>query len=217
MGRSEIVTVHLYRESDAMSSQVPVLLSLSNRLKNRAALGVLGLLFGLLSVLLWGLPGAVLAQEDSLKEFQVQAGAYRITVIADPSRHALGTVLYTITVVNSDNGQPVSDAEVTINFRREAEGTGGPAFALNEPSAPSIYKATVQLESADIWHTSVEVDSPLGRVEVETPAVTIPEPRQTRSGSLVFIGAFLAILSGVAYLVWSSRKAIKAREAASES
>ena len=191
---------------------MPVLFVLKNQLKNRAALGLLGLL----SVFLWGLPGAALAQEDGSKEFQVQAGAYRITVIADPSRLSLGTVLYTITVVNSENAQPVSDARVTINTRHEVEDIAGWAAALNRPSSPGTYEATVQLDSAGIWHTSVEVASSLGRVEVEVPPLTIPQPRQTRSGSLVFLGIFLAILSSVAYLVWNSRKAIKARDAASE-
>ncbi len=195
-----------------MNSHMPFLSHPRYRLKNRAELGLLGLLF----VLLGGLPGAALAQEDSAQEFQVQAGAYRITVLADPSRLSLGTVLYTITVVNSENAQPVSDAQVTINTRYEVEDIVGWAAALNRPSNPGIYEATVQLDGAGIWHSSVEVSSSLGRVEVEVPPITIPLPRQTRSGSLVFLGVFLAILVGVAYLVWSSRKAIKAREAASE-
>ncbi|MFB3119191.1 MAG: FixH family protein, partial [Stenotrophomonas maltophilia] len=154
------------------------------RLKNRAALGVLGLLSVLLSVSLWGLPAAALAQEDSSKEFQVQAGAYRITVIADPSRLSLGTVIYAITVVNSENAQPVTDARVTINTRSEVEDTAGWAVALHQPSNPGTYEATVQLDARGTWHSSVEVFSSLGRVEVEVPPLTIPEPRQTRSGSL---------------------------------
>ena len=171
----------------------------------------------LLSVLLVGLPDAVLAQADSSKEFQVQAGPYGITVIADPSRHSLGTVLYTITVVNLENAQPVTPARVTIYAWKDGEDTVGSALAVNRrPSDPGTYEATVQLDIDSIWHTSVEVNSSLGRVEVEVPVPTIPQPRPTRSGSLVFLGVFAVILLGAAYLVWSSRKAIKAREAASE-
>ena len=199
-----------------MNSPMLVLFPPRFRLKNWVAPGMVGLLSVLLAVFLGGLPGAALAQEDSVQEFQVQAGAYRITGIADPSRLSLGTVLYTITVVNSENAQPVSDAKVTIYTRHEVEDIVGWAAALNRPSNPGTYEATVQLEDAGIWHTSVEVSSSLGRVEVEVPPLTILQPRQTRSGSLVFLGAFLAILLGVAYLVWSSRKAIKARAAAGE-
>ena len=207
------------RTGDVLYSFV---VSLSNherikrRPKNRVALSVLGFLSVLLSVLLWELPSAALAQEDSAQEFQVQAGAYRISLIADPSRLSIGTVLYTITVVNWGNGQPVSDARLRINSRNEADGIGGWAVALHQPSSPGTYEATVQLDGTGTWHTSLEVSSSLGQVEVDTPPVTIPEPRKTRSGSLVFFGVFLAILLGVAYLIWSSRKAIKAREAASE-
>lgn len=199
-----------------MPAPFPLRNRLKMRLKNRAALSVLSLLSVLLSVFLWGLPGVALAQEDSSREFQVQAGAYRITVIADPSRLSLGTVLYTIKVVNAESDEPVSDARVTINSRSEVEDTAGWAVALHRPSNPGTYEATVQLDAVGTWHSSVEVFSSLGRVEVEVPPLTIPEPRQTRSGSLVFLGVFLAILLGVSYLVWSSRKAIKAREAASE-
>ena len=185
-------------------------------LRNRAALGMLGLLSVLASGSLWGLPGAALAQEDGAQEIRVQAGAYWIGVIADPSRLSLGTVLYTINVEDSENGQPVSDARVIINVRDEVDAIVGWAAALNRPSHPGTYEATVQFDGSGTWDTSVEVSSSLGRVEVEVPPLTIPMPRQTRSGSLVFFGAFLAIMLGVAYLVWSSRKAIKAREAASE-
>ncbi len=201
---------------ETMSLHMPVLFPMRSRLKNRTVLGVPGLLFVLLSIFLLGLPGAVLAQEDPSQEFQVQAGAYRITVIADPSRLSLGTVLYTVTVVNSENGQPVSDALVTINTRSQVEDIPGWAAALHRPSNPGTYEATLQLDAGGTWRSSVEVFSTLGRVEVEVPPLTIPEPRQTRSGSLVFLGVFMAILLGVAYLIWSSRKAIKAREAASE-
>ncbi len=185
-------------------------------LRNRKALGLLALMSVLLSVLLWGLPGAALAQEDTSQEIQVQAGAYLISVIADPSRLSLGTVLYTIEVANSENGQPVTAARVTINTRDEAEDVEGWAVALHQPSNPGTYEATVQLDSSGIWRSSVEVSSSLGRVEVDVPQFTIPQPRQTRSGSLVFLGVFLAIMLGVAYLVWSSRKAIKARDGARE-
>ena len=197
---------------------MPVLLPRNNRLRNRAARVMFGLLPVLLSIILGGLPGVAMAQEDSPQEFQVEAGAYRITVIADPSRLSLGTVLYTITVVNAENAQPVSDAKVTIkNIRNEAEHVDRWPVAVHQPSNPGTYKATVQLDFASTWQTSVEVfSSSLGRVEVDVPPPDIPQPRQTRSGSLVFFGAFLAILLGVAYLVWSSRKAIKAREKARE-
>ena len=216
------------RRPDAMSSHMIALFPQSNPLrrnllkknplKNRAALGVLALLLPVfLSVLLWGLPGVALAQKDGAQEIQVQAGAYLITVIADPSRLSLGTVLYTITVVNSETDQRVSDARVIINTRHKVEDIAGWATALNQASNPGVYEATVQLDSAGIWHTSVEVSSSLGRVEVEVPPLTIPKPRQTRVGSVIFLGIFLAILLGVAYQVRSSRKAIKARETARES
>ena len=181
-------------------------------LSRRALLGLLILLVALFG----GMPATVLAQKDNSPEFQIQAGAYRISGIGDPSRLSLGAVLYTITVVNSENSQPVSDARVIVNARRESDGTAGWATALHQPSNPGTYKATMQLDGPGAWLTSVDVSSPLGRVEVDTPSVTVPKPRQTRSGSLVFFGAFLAIASGGAYIVWSSRKAIKARRTASE-
>ena len=64
------------RRIDVMNSYMFVLVPLGNRSKNWAALGMLGFLSVLLSFCVWGLPVAVLAQEDITKEFQVQAGGY---------------------------------------------------------------------------------------------------------------------------------------------
>jgi hypothetical protein len=60
---------------------------------------------------------------------------------------------------------------------------------------------------------SVDVTSPLGRVEVEAPSQQVPEPSQSRAGGLVFAGITVVLILGSVYLVWSIRRAQQKREA----
>jgi len=50
---------------------------------------------------------------------------------------------------------------------------------------------------------------------VEAPSQVVPQPREVRSGGLVFIGAFAAIGLGAAYVIWTIRRTQKKRESAS--
>ena len=87
---------------------------------------------------------------------------------------------------------------------------------MHQPSDPGIYLATVQLETSGIWSSKVDVSSKLGRVEIDTPEVSVPEARTTIAGSLVFMGAFLCIILGTIYVIWISKKAVRRRSAGSE-
>ncbi|GIT13718.1 MAG: hypothetical protein CM1200mP35_05380 [Chloroflexota bacterium] len=51
-----------------------------------------------------------------------------------------------------------------------------------------------KLETSGIWSSKVDVSSKLGRVEIDTPEVSVPEARTTIAGSLVFMGVFLCII-----------------------
>ena len=146
--------------------------------------------------------------------FHVDAGPYSIDVLANASNLSLGSVTYTITVLNAQDGQPVPDAVVLVRAQQAQGGEEGWANALNSPGVPSQYTARMELGGPGRWEMSVDVSSSLGRVEVEVPAQTVPSPRQSRAGSLVFIGVFLAILMGAGYLVWTIRRAQRKREAA---
>ena len=161
-------------------------------------------------------PSDAMAQNADTEGFVVQAGSYELLVKSDPSQISLGTVSYEILIINSDNTEPVTNARVIINLIHATSGEEGWATALHQPADPGIYLATVQLETPGTWLSSVEVSSNLGRVEIDTPEVLVPKSRKTISGSLVFLGAFLFIILGTFYVIWSSKKAVRRRGTGSE-
>jgi hypothetical protein len=161
-------------------------------------------------------PRLVMAQQNGNQPYHAEAGPYQIEVLANPSSLSLGTVQYVITVLNSQSNQPVADARVLVRAR-QLEGEDGWATALNTPAAPARYTAQVELGRPGTWEMSVDVSSPLGRVEIGVPSQRVPEPRQTRAGSLVFMGVFVVLIAGGGYLTWTIRRAQQKREAADAS
>ena len=156
------------------------------------------------------------AQNVDVDDLTVQAGSYKIIVRSDASQISLGTVTYRINITESSDAAPVTDARVIINLQHTTNEGKGWATALHQPSEPGIYLATVQLEAPGIWSSKVDISSKLGRVEIDTPEVSVPEARTTIAGSLVFMGAFLCIILGTIYVIWISKKAVRRRSAGSE-
>jgi hypothetical protein len=182
----------------------------------KTAIGYLALVF-LLAAIASLNPVPALAQQSGTEPYQVNAGPYRIEVIANPSALSLGSVRYTVIVLNAQNAQPVSDARVLIRARHQGEGVEGWATALNNPVTPESYQAQIELNRPGAWVMSVEVSSSLGRVAVEVPSHRVPEPRQSRAGGLVFASISGVLVLGSVYLVWSIRRAQQKREAANAS
>ena len=162
-------------------------------------------------------PSAVLAQQPEGQPYHVDAGPYQIDVQAIASNLSLGTVEYLIIVNDSQSSQPVSDARVLVRARHIDTGEEGWANALNTPLSPAEYTAQVKLDGPGVWAMSVDVSSALGRVEVDVPPQTVPVPRQSRAGSLVFIGVFVVLIAGGTYLTWTIRRTQRKREAANAS
>ena len=144
---------------------------------------------------------------------KVSAGGYDLFVEAEASNLSLGTALVSVAVLKSATGQPVPDARVVIHTQHSDSAETGWATALPVPERPEIYRARMKLEYPGRWDISVEVDGPLGRVETQVGTVAIPEPRQYWAGSLVFAGMSVILFCGVAYVVWTIRRAQRRREA----
>ena len=156
------------------------------------------------------------AQGGSPEPYTVEAGPYRLAIVTDPSRLSLGSVRLKISVLSSQHTDPVPDAKVVIRARHQTDGIEGWANALNTPSTPESYQARVELEGPGTWLLSIDVASSLGRVEVEIPSVTVPEPRKTTSGALVFVGVLVVLLLGAGYVTWTIRRSQRRRQAADE-
>jgi hypothetical protein len=157
-------------------------------------------------------PSVALAQQTEGQPYHVEAGPYQIDVVASASKLSVGSVEYLVRVYDSQTGQPVSDARVLIRARHFDSDEAGWANALNTPVSPAAYTARVELDGPGVWAMSVDVSSALGRVEVDVPPQTVPVPRQSGAGGLVFIGVFVVLIAGVAYLTWTIRRTQQRRE-----
>jgi len=163
-------------------------------------------------------PVSTLAQEPGEEVVRAKTGPYDITVVTNQAAPNSGNVAFIVDVVEEAAQAPVSDAQVRIRTRNEADGTEAYAIALNTPRAPGRYVAKeVVLSNSGTWDISVDVSSPLGEVTVALPSVEVRITSGSPSGSFVFSAASLAILLGALYLWRSSRRALRRRAAAQSS
>ena len=156
-----------------------------------------------------------LAQEppDSRPDglFREVIGPYEIGVLSLPSSLSLGLVSFVVFVVETPSGNPVPDAAVVIRVKHDLVGTEGYGLAVHTSDIPEQYNATMNMDDSGAWTVVVEVSSSLGKVEVEIPPVVVPAQRQRLAGSIVFLGMSGVILLGVAYVIWTMRRALKQR------
>ena len=170
------------------------------------------LAFPLIALLILITPTVIHGQFTESRPYKTEAGPYILNIQEDPSHLSLGTVDYTIIVSNVLDHSAVSDARVLIWGTHATNGHRGWANALNNPLTPAKYTARVQLEGPGVWEMSIDVMSPLGRVAIQVPSQTIPRPRLSQSGSLVFIGVFVVLIGATVYATFSIRRSMKARE-----
>ncbi len=169
--------------------------------------GLVGVVVVVLVIVAGLAPASTLAQEPGEEGEEVvraKTGPYDITVVTNQAAPNSGNVAFIVDVVEEAAQAPVSDAQVRIRTRNEADGTEAYAIALNTPRAPGRYVASeVVLSTSGTWDISVDVSSPLGEVTSGSP-----------SGSFVFSAASLAIVLGALYLWRSSRRALRRQAAA---
>ncbi len=175
-------------------------------LRRAVLLACLGLFLVLASA-----PGLADAQQTGAKPYRAQAGPYLIGVYSNASTLSLGTVDYVVTVDEPDSMTPIDDARVLIHANHAEQGDRGQAIALNTPDHPNSYTARVELDRPGVWEMSVEVSSGRGRVQIGTASHTVPHPRQSTAGGLVFVGVFAVLMLGVLYVIWSARRAQRQR------
>ena len=186
----------------------------------RGQRGLVGVVVVVLVIVAGLAPASTLAQEPGEEGEEVvraKTGPYGITVVTNQAAPNSGNVAFIVDVVEEAAQAPVSDAQVRIRTRNEADGTEAYAIALNTPRAPGRYVASeVVLSTSGTWEISVDVSSPLGEVTVTLPSVEVQITSGSPSGSFVFSAASLAIVLGALYLWRSSRRALR-RQAAAQS
>ena len=141
------------------------------------------------------------------------AGPHQVVVEVIPASPIVGKVQFRVRPANQSTGVPVTDARIEIFVGRSGhEEIKTPA--LSSPADPATYTGNVEIDQPGDWAVRVHVESPGGQGDFAFPISVRPRARSGEglvAPTLVYLGAALIILGGVAWLVRSSRKARRGR------
>lgn len=137
------------------------------------------------------------------------AGPYHLVVEVVPALPVAGKVQLRVRPALDGTGEPVTDAHVEIYIGRDGhEEIKTPA--LNAPADRTTYTGNADLDRTGDWQVRVRVEADAGTGDL---TFELPVRPRVRSGgglvapTLVFAGAAVIIVGGVAWLVVSSRRA----------
>ena len=150
----------------------------------------------------------VAANGDAVEIFRGREGHYEIVVAVLPEVPAVGTVHFSITLLEAATSEFVTDAQVVIVARHES---GEPAYrarALSSPASPRYYETNILIEAAGKWVLSLTASSDrLGRADFEAPlTVEAVSIASGASGGFVFLVVLLVLAGGSAYLWRTARR-----------
>ena len=175
-------------------------------------------------LLLAGITTVVRAQSDESFDplFVRSVGNFDVGVRWLPPAPQVGIVNIAVKPTIAATGETVTDARILLVAERSlvvnGENVIEPDFevvAVNNPEEPTVYRANMKFEEAGNWVLHIQIDSPTaGQADFRAPIVTLPPPIEPgMEGGWVFLGIFIVLLAGSAYLIFSSRRAQAAREA----
>ena len=175
-------------------------------------------------LLLAGAATVVRAQSDESFDplFVRTVGDFEVAVRWLPPAPQVGIVNIAVKPAIAATGESVKDARILIVAEHSlvvnGENVIEPDFevvAVNNPEEPTVYRANMKFEEAGNWVLHIQIDSPTaGQADFHAPIVTLPAPIEPgMEGGWVFLGIFIVLLAGSAYLIFSSRRAQAARGA----
>ena len=156
---------------------------------------------------------SVAAQEGSREELRF-VGDHDILVVPVNLNLGAGAAQYSVIVTHPETGEPVPDAKVVLVTSHTEESNPGWAIATNSPAQPDQYDVHLKLDSTGEWAISVDVSSSLGADFVDVTTLEVPSVNRLTQGTWVFVGVFLAILGGIAYVWISARRDYRRKRAA---
>ena len=177
-------------------------------------LGITGLLT-LIAVMLLTAPLAS-AQEEDPRTVTVTAGPHLVRVVPVNTNLAAGFIQMALYVTDAATGEAVPDARVVFIGTNDEEEYEGWGIALNSPAEPEKYTIRMNLGSTGEWLMSVDVSSPLGQGGGDAMTFNVPSVQRYTNGSLVFFGVFSAMMLGIAYIFWSTRRNNRRRREAAQ-
>ena len=152
-------------------------------------------------------------QEERQNEMTIVAGPHQVRVVLANNDLSAGFVKLVLFVTDANTGAAVPDARVVIRASNEAQDYEGWATALNSPGMPERYDVRMKLGSTGEWVINVDVSSSLGQGGAPSLTLDIPSFKRNTAGSMVFFVATAVLVLGVAYIVWSTKRTNRRREA----
>ena len=144
------------------------------------------------------------------------AGPYEVIITIQPHRPKVGTVHFGVTILDPATQSLVEDAKVRIVAHPpNPDDRALQTPALNDPATPIHYKGNIIFRSAGQWNLVAEIQTAEhGEVAATTP-INIAEAASTSSveGLLMLALVTLALGGGTAYVIFSIRRAQRARDA----
>ena len=153
------------------------------------------------------------AQDESREEVHF-VGAHDIRVAPINLNLGAGSAQYAVFVSHPETGDPVPDARVVLIASNSEEANPGWAIAINSPAVPDRYDVNLKLDSTGEWAISADVSSPLGADLVDVTTLEVPSVNRLTQGTWVFLGVFVLILGGIAYVWLSARRDYRRKRAA---
>lgn len=143
-------------------------------------------------------------------------GPETVVVYMEPELPVVGGVHFEVAVSRTDTGQPIRELQVRVYGDPPVEGTRQTSRALDTNERPGIYAGNLEMDKAGTWVVSVDLVS-----TPDAPPVSLKFPVEVRArgraatglGTLVWALISAAIVGGVAWLWWSSKRARRVRHA----
>ena len=166
-------------------------------------------MLAMVAALVWRPSGIAFAQETGVQEVHEGiSGPYRVTVEVEPPFPIAGKVQFRVRPVDASTGIAVPDARIEIYLGRDGrEEIKTPA--LNSPADRTTYIGNAEMDQAGEWNARVELKSNTGAGEFSFTMRVRPRARSGKglvAPTLVYLGAALIVLGGVAWLVLASRR-----------
>lgn len=144
------------------------------------------------------------------------AGPYEVIITILPHKPKVGTVHFGVTIHDPATRSLVEDARVRIVAHPpNPDDRALQTPALNDPATPIHYKGNIIFRSAGQWNLVAEIQTAEhGLVSATTP-INIAEASQVASveGLFMLVLVTLALGGGTAYVIFSIRRAQRARDA----
>lgn len=145
---------------------------------------------------------------DALEVFNGRQGPYEIAVTVQPEQPSVGTVHFSVRVVDAETSQPIEGAQVVVVATAPQ---GEPVYgspALSSPAAPSSYIGNITFYSPGQWSVEVRVQTAeQGEAEVGFPLDIAPQATPPAfEGVFVLALIIAALVGGAAYIWYSARR-----------